>query len=489
MSVMARMRQHQQEGVRSTLLSSGGAWNKQSRSPRCEEVNEISSNNTTNEYSDDIIIYHNNKKSKRRLLNKRFKALSILLCIPLVASYVLYRASSLSLLSPSSLPSPFSSSSSFDNNGATGSWANCTIAQSSPTTNITRSLNISSSLFIKETASIIDNTTVDTTGVLTTTTIRSTTVSCHTISYRIDIPTFQKAKGIIIGVLSHSGGLGPTRRQSIRDTWGNTNQYENQNIHSMHVTFLVAGPWDAIRDEYETYGDLIWIDEEEVYDGEHSVLTYKTQSFINIVYDLVTELDMDTIKYVFKADDDCYIHMQNLYNQLLVGVEQRDQPRDYWGWCQLKKWPPNRDTTAKWPVSYELYPEPMYPRYCQGAGFALSWKFIECASSQNHISMSRYMPFEDVSMGVIAERCNIIPTMVETRRWINLYRTGLKEEENRVRNGLPKIDKSKLTRPAMLNRIVQHRIYDEWDMKEHHKVVMDPKRYNQESTVQWYKPP
>ncbi len=39
--------------------------------------------------------------------------------------------------------------------------------------------------------------------------------------------------------------------------------------------------------------------------------------------------------------------------------------------------------------------------------------------------------------------------------------------------------------PASLGRIVQHRIYDAWDIK-HFKQVMDPDRYKKETDVKWY---
>jgi len=394
--------------------------------------------------------------------------------------------------------------------------------------------------------------------------LQSTTVSCHDVQYRIHSSSFHGDEEIIIGVLSGAGGSGPSRRMSVRDTWADPNAdytFSDHNFDNrdgkdtdgkerngknkikdgrIKVFFLVAGPWEQIRDEYDKYGDLIWINEEEIYQGEDSVLTYKTQSFIRIVYNVVLELELRQLKYIFKTDDDSYVHVNNLYTELIENeneyspitleveangadggspkeVLQQKKERDFWGWCQLKKFAPKRDASVKWPVSYELYPEPMYPRYCQGAGFALSRRFIECAaglgsssssysssssSSQHHngrydnaldgdispIANLRFMPFEDVSMGMIAERCNVTPIMVERRRWINLYRTQSTEEKNRVKEGLPKIDKSKLTRPVMMNRIVQHRIYDEWDMMEHHKIVVDPARYNKENKVEWYSP-
>jgi hypothetical protein len=379
----------------------------------------------------------------------------------------------------------------------TGSWANCIAEETSTDRPAPRQL-----LSSEHREAQPDDTVT-----------RYTTVSCHQIEYRVKLSSFRKAKEIIIGVLSGASGLGPQHRQTIRHTWANTTQYDNptsghttsSSVQSVGVFFLVAGPWSKeMQTEFDTFGDLIWINEEEIYNGEQSVLTYKTQSFIRIVHDLGQELKLD-IQYVFKTDDDSYIHIPNLYNELLLSSSssssssqqqkennQNDihrQARDYWGWCQLNKFPPKRDDTAKWPVSFELYPEPMYPRYCQGAGFALSWKFITCAATDDNIGKIRFLPFEDAAIGLLAERCSVVPTMVEKRRWINLYRTDLQEEKDRVKYGLAKIDKSKLTKPIMLNRIVQHRIYDDWDMEEHHKLVMDPQKYSQESTVQWYHPP
>ncbi len=407
------------------------------------------------------------------------------------------------------------------------------------------------------------------------------TVSCHDMQYKIQTSSFDGKEEIIIGVLSGAGGSGPSRRASIRETWADSganyqrsfhnfdNRYphedekknEKKNNKSSHdnsdfdysknkikegkirIFFLVAGPWDdQISAEYHKYGDLIWIDEEEVYEGENSVLPYKTQSFIKIMHEVVTMLDLRHVKYIFKTDDDSYVHVNNLYTELIESENEymentvespttaggdgntasdanenanassnasseqqkhkvkQKKDRDFWGWCQLEKFAPKRDASVKWPVSYELYPESMYPPYCQGAGFAISRKFMECAASSigngndngndnSHIANLRFMPFEDVSIGMIAERCNVDPIMVEKKRWINLYRTELEEEKERVREGMPKIDKAKLTRPIMLNRIVQHRIYDEWDMKEHHKIVLDPVRYNKESQVKWNSPP
>ena len=83
---------------------------------------------------------------------------------------------------------------------------------------------------------------------------------------------------------------------------------------------------------------------------------------------------------------------------------------------------------------------------------------------------------EDVAIGIMAERCGIFPTGGENKRLVTLFRTSLPEEEIRVFHGL-KIEVEKLTAPDMRGRIVQHRIHDTLDMKEHWAQLQDPEGY------------
>ena len=100
-------------------------------------------------------------------------------------------------------------------------------------------------------------------------------MSCKTITYNVPIQSFKSSTSpIIVGILSNAGDNGPVRRQTIQNTWAKDHP---------RVLFLVAGPWDGISNEYRIYGDLIWIDEEEIYNREYSVLTMKTLSFMSIL--------------------------------------------------------------------------------------------------------------------------------------------------------------------------------------------------------------
>lgn len=255
--------------------------------------------------------------------------------------------------------------------------------------------------------------------------------------------------------MSSSSGSGPSKRESIRSTWANSTK---------GVFFIVAGPWNEISEEYERTKDLIWIEKEEVYDG----LTFKTYSFLNIVHHLSTKMN-NQYSYAFKTDDDSYVDLNRLQIRL------RDESPDYWGWCpyRIEKRTPLRDPKNKYSISYEQYPEPTFPRYCQGAGFALSRSFIECAVSDNHVARARYMHFEDVAVGILAERCEMLPLF--DKKYIRLYRTNTQDEKDRIKENGKIDDYSSLPAANMTDRIVQHRIYNGLDMKDHHNILTSTK--------------
>ena len=219
------------------------------------------------------------------------------------------------------------------------------------------------------------------------------TISCQTMPYRM--PAITTSEEIIIGVLSGAGGEGPGRRKAIRETWA----------HGHSVYFIVAGPWVNIQSEYEEYHDLIWLDRDEIYDKDNSVLPYKTMLFMKIAHDSATSQNLN-IKFAFKTDDDSFVNVKYLHQYLL----EASIVRDYWGTCHHELVPPFRGDGWKWSVSHEVYPEEWYPPYCQGAGFGLSLKFLTCAvkgGEGSHIANHRYMPFVSLLAFYILQICLI----------------------------------------------------------------------------------
>jgi hypothetical protein len=231
--------------------------------------------------------------------------------------------------------------------------------------------------------------------------------------------------------------------------------------------------------------------EENYYEG----LTLKTMVLIQAVHDLVVSQSL-SVSHVFKTDDDSFINIQELYQRLLVKSKNTlsnnhnfTRFNDYWGQCGTDKLKPKRDAKYKWSISNELYPEQWYPPYCQGAGFAISRKFLDCAANsiEANIAMMRFMPFEDTAVGLLAERCGLQPTDAGPKI-VSQMRTSLKLERDHVKHGLPKIDKKYLTIPAIAGKVVQHRIYDEWDMEQHWLALKEPIQFKKQTTFPWYKP-
>jgi hypothetical protein len=265
-------------------------------------------------------------------------------------------------------------------------------------------------------------------------------VSCERVHYRIPKIALDKVvnQPIVVGVLS--GATLSDRRNYIRSTWA----YRKNNVF-----FVVGGDWNAIAREYKRYNDILWIDKEEVYITETSVLTFKTESFLSIFYRRLMKTN-SKVEYLLKTDDDSYVNMQEL-ESVLLSKSSYDDPIDYWGKCHNEAWKPHRNHDIpwqkKWYISYETYPEPEYPPYCQGAGIALSRNFLECAIDQGHVENVRYMPNEDVAVGMLAQRCGI-SVVNDDRVWIRW------DQEDGV---------------TMDGKIIQHYIQTEEDMRLHHK--------------------
>jgi hypothetical protein len=276
-----------------------------------------------------------------------------------------------------------------------------------------------------------------------------TTISCEPVHYRIPQGSIQNIDdSIVFGVLS-GGPDGPARRASIRNTWG----------HGSPVFFIVAGNWGEVKEEYNTYRDILWVDQPELYrildtNPTSGALTFKTETFLTAMYNQVIKQN-PRVEYVFKTDDDCYVDVRHLKQKLTA--RSQEKPVDYWGAC-FSNHKPYRNERMRWYVSYKDYPFTYYPKMCIGSGYVLSPKLLECAVGQGHIEKVPYFTNEDGAVGLLAERCGIEPSSFnDITRDLN---TELNIREN--------VSKDLL----MKNTIVQHNVKTEDDMLAMHESAM-----------------
>ena len=386
---------------------------------------------------------------------QRRLSLAILVLLSLIGVIAFYGSSRdlMSMLAGTTLPytrSSFNSNSSTpvtpESTSITGSFANC---NSQILSTITPNLIISEK-FIRGTV----------------------TLSCRELHYQT--PNFNNFKEvtenkerkdvnlrIIIGVLSSAGS--PQKRSWIRQTWS-----QNQ----IDVYFLVAGPWEDIEEEFSSHLDMIWIQHDEIYNGEESVLTLKTYGFFSIFHQLQSH-EILTFDFLFKTDDDSYVNIPELYLEVEA---KKDKRLNYLGTCRETLAKVHRETEGyKWSIRNETYPEPFFPRYCQGGGYLVSDHFINCSVSQGHISNIRFMPFEDVAVGMLAERCGVDP--IRTKK-VQQHRYKSIEARVRDREKVDGVEDLVLPAACMTNKIVQHRISSRDDMMDHHRTVLDPKYCN-----------
>ena len=191
----------------------------------------------------------------------------------------------------------------------------------------------------------------------------------------------------VYGVLS-GGTDGVARRQTLRDTW----------CSGVRCLFVVAGGYADVQSESEAHNDILWLDREETYFAEESVLPFKTGVF----YDAMVK-HAPMIKAVFKAVVFTDTSTTELEAVLAQGFE-------YWGYVHRQAKPIRTlsGPSGKWYVSEKLYPRATYPLYASGAGYALSRAFLTCA--QTKVKTLAFMPREDVMTGLLAEECNVTPT-------------------------------------------------------------------------------
>jgi hypothetical protein len=196
----------------------------------------------------------------------------------------------------------------------------------------------------------------------------------------------------VIGILSSVGAK--ARRDAIRRTWG-------ANVFNRY--FVVGGnDFERIRKEFNRYQDMIWVDIEETYED----VLYKSGIMLAIF-----ERHIKGSHYILKTDDDTYVNIPVLHKELSEGGEGYQQ--QYYGHCHVNRTIPYRPFQRdrlppyfkKFIVNKTIYPEKWNAPYCQGAGYILGRTFLKCILRE--IPTIRYHPFEDVAIGLMAERCGI----------------------------------------------------------------------------------
>ena len=270
-------------------------------------------------------------------------------------------------------------------------------------------------------------------------------MSCVNVHYRAPLPRLQQLQmkqepRFIAGVMS--APKSKDRRDSIRQTWGS----ELQN----RVYFVMAGEWDDIHAEFKENQDIIWLDRPERYED----LTFKTGVFLSAV----AKHAKGGYSHLIKTDDDIFWNMHEVNKLFSRGGEAYNV--DYYGNCITDQNLPYRpyqkdqldEYMQKFIIDKETYPERCFPPYCFGWGYMISADFGNCI--ERHIEGIRFHPFEDVWVGLLAERCDVEVTKLKNdTKW--------------------EYDWSEVTWDVnMTDKVMQHPVRTHQDMKARHESVI-----------------
>ncbi|KAL0442480.1 UNVERIFIED_CONTAM: Hydroxyproline O-galactosyltransferase GALT2 [Sesamum latifolium] len=118
-----------------------------------------------------------------------------------------------------------------------------------------------------------------------------------------------------------------------------------------------------------------------------------------------------TAAYIMKCDDDTFVRVDTI----LKDIERVSTGSAlYLGNLNLLHRPLR---TGKWAVSYEEWPEAIYPPYANGPGYIISSDIAKYIVAQHANHSLRLFKMEDVSMGMWVEQFNSTKNVQYSHNW------------------------------------------------------------------------
>lgn len=198
---------------------------------------------------------------------------------------------------------------------------------------------------------------------------------------------------LLLLVLIHSHPNNFDKRDAIRSTWG-------QNKKIIKTVFMVALIEDEnikkrLEEENKKYNDIVQGSFLEHYKN----LTYKhVMAFKYAIY------HCPKAPYILKTDDDVFVNMP-----LMVYILQKDfltGEASKMLVCAVMKLNHAIRKESKWKVTYEEYPDKLYPTHC--SGFAILYSSYVLFQLYKEAQHTKYFWIDDAHItGIIAQKANL----------------------------------------------------------------------------------
>ncbi|XP_062186642.1 hydroxyproline O-galactosyltransferase GALT6-like [Phragmites australis] len=194
---------------------------------------------------------------------------------------------------------------------------------------------------------------------------------------------------IFIGILSSGNHF--AERMGVRKTWMSA-VWKSSNVVAR---FFVAlhGRKEVnveLKKEAEFFGDIVFVPFLDSYD----LVVLKTVAICEYGVRVVSA------KYIMKCDDDTFIRLDSVVTEIKKVPSGRSL---YVGSINVQHRPLRH---GKWAVTYEEWPDEVYPAYANGPGYVISSDIADFIMSEFTKQKLKLFKMEDVSMGLWVEQFN-----------------------------------------------------------------------------------
>lgn len=206
---------------------------------------------------------------------------------------------------------------------------------------------------------------------------------------------------LFIGILSATNHF--AERMAIRKTWMQFPAIQSGNVVARFFVALSHRKEinAALKKEAEYFGDIVILP----FIDRYELVVLKTVAICQYGVHNVTA------DYIMKCDDDTFVRLDIVLHQ--ISTYNKTSPL-YLGNLNLLHRPLRR---GKWAVTYEEWPEAVYPPYANGPGYVISAGIARDVASRHTNHSLRLFKMEDVSMGMWVEDYNASAPVQYVHSW------------------------------------------------------------------------
>ncbi|KAK3124698.1 hypothetical protein QOZ80_7BG0590850 [Eleusine coracana subsp. coracana] len=194
---------------------------------------------------------------------------------------------------------------------------------------------------------------------------------------------------IFIGILSSGNHF--AERMGVRKTWMSSVRKSSNVVARFFVALHARKEVNVeLQKEAEFFRDIVFVPFLDNYD----LVVLKTLAICDYGVHVVSA------KYIMKCDDDNFVRLDSVVTEIKKVPSGRSL---YLGNINFYHRPLRQ---GKWAVSYEEWPEEVYPPYANGPGYVISSDIADFIMLEFTKKNLRLFKMEDVSMGLWVEQFN-----------------------------------------------------------------------------------